>query len=297
MYGYLFILGLPPCHTGKEESKEAYTGWRLAYESRGGGDSNLREVLANLILDEVFGKSGEEGSVDRIHGMTRIWNYATGLNENGVGSDIPDKGKAWIDKHLCPYYLWSSSSRKGSGKFCRYNCTVDSMEHIAIAAVDTYGFAEENEDWETIPTDPEFKGVWVGATIGNGSTYYMLMDRFFSALSVKMNYTGLTNTDSRSITSLADFPSYNYVLTKAPTDYVTIDYHDGENGPVTGSLKIVVLDEGVNVDNATSGIFPDNGGLSSGGLLLDVQGINREAYYTITQTNTCEYPVIWGCAL
>ncbi len=232
--------------------------------------------------------------------MTRIWNYATDTNENGVGTNIPDKGKTWIDKHLCPYYLWSSSSRLEAGKFCRYNCTVDSMEHIAIAAVDTYGFAEENEDWETNPSDPEFKGTYEGATIGNGSTYYMLMDKFFSALSVRMNHTGILWTPPGVFNPtpiLLAFPADNYVLTKAPTDYVTIDYHDGENGPVTGSLKIVVLDESVSTDNAYNSIFADNGGFTPYGLLLHPQWNDREVYYTITQTNTCEYPVVWGCAL
>lgn len=239
--------------------------------------------MKNLILDEVFGKSGEEGSVDRrIHGMTKIWNYATGLNENGVGADIPDKGKAWIDKHLCPYYLWSSSSRLEAGKFCRYNCTVDNMEHIAIAAIDTYVFAEANEDWETNPIDPEFKGVWYGGSIEG--IYYMLMDKFFSSLSVKMNHTGIlyrNNQISESTPMLLAFPADNYVLSKAPTSYVTIDYHDGENGPVTGSLKIVVLDEAIR-DRADNAIFPDNGGFSNGPIFLSVQSTNREAYYTIT---------------
>lgn len=232
----------------------------------------------------MFGKYDEEGSVDRIHGMTRIWNYATGLNENGVGAYIPDKGKAWIDKHLCPYYLWSSSSRMEAGKFCRYNCTVDSMEHIAIAAVDTYGFAEENEDWETIPTDPEFKGTYEGATIARDSTYYLLMDKFFSSLSVKMNHTGIlyrNGSISESTPMLLAFPADNYVLSKAPTSYVTIDYHDGENGPVTGSLKIVVLDEAIG-NRADNAIFPDNGGFTNGPISLYVQGGNREVYYTIT---------------
>lgn len=232
----------------------------------------------------MFGKSGEEGSVDRTHGMTKIWNYATGLNENGVGAYIPDKGKVWIDKHLCPYYLWSSSSRMEAGKFCRYNCTVDSMEHIAIAAVDTYGFAEENEDWETNPTDPEFKGTYEGATIARDSTYYLLMDMFFSSLSVKMNHTGIlyqNGSISESTSMLLAFPADNYVLSKAPTSYVTIDYHDGENGPVTGSLKIVVLDEAIG-NRADKAIFPDNGGFTNGPIFLYVQGGNREAYYTIT---------------
>lgn len=62
---------------------------------------------------------------------------------------------------------------------------------------------------------------------------------------------------------------------------MTIDYHDGENGPVTGSLKIVVLDEVIS-SIADNGIFPDNGGFINGPIALRVQGINREAYYTIT---------------
>lgn len=70
----------------------------------------------------------------------------------------------------------------------------------------------------------------------------------FSALSAKLNYNG-------------NFPDDNFALTKEPASYVTIDYHDGEDGPVTGSLKIVVIDEPISTDRADNAIYADNGGI------------------------------------
>ena len=223
----------------------------------------------------------------------------TKQNINGVGGNatddstdnIPSSGKTWIDKHLCPYYLWGSSSRKNAGKFYKYNCTVNNMEHIAIAAVDRYGFSEYTTSWKNL-------GEWIGSTIVD-DIYAMLMDKFFSALSVKMNYTGLMWKARRYNYSQqhSDFPIDNYVFSEAPTSYVTIDYHNGKNGPVTGSLKIVVIAEEPSTDRADTRIFADNGGFQSSGIVMNVQKGGREAYYTITQTDTCEYPVIWRSAL
>ena len=93
----------------------------------------------------------------------------------------------------------------------------------------------------------------------------MLIDKLFSSLSLKMNYEGLgTKTTSSgwgsSKTTFQSWPASNYVLTSSPTSYITIDYHKGENGPVTGSLKIVVLNEKLNTDDPSKGLFPDNGG-------------------------------------
>lgn len=98
---------------------------------------------------------------------------------------------------------------------------------------------------------------------------------------------------------MLDWPASNFVLTKEPTSYVTIDYSNGDDGPVTGSLKIVVLDEPINKSDPRSAIFPDTGGLSDKGkgITIDVQNNYRSAYYTLTQTNTIEYPVVWKYAL
>lgn len=98
-----------------------------------------------------------------------------------------------------------------------------------------------------------------------------------------------------------DFPDDNFVLTKEPTSYVTIDYHDGVNGPVTGSLKIVVIDEPISTKSADNAIYADNGGvLSDGAILGDIDEPNNKfkgVYYTILQTNTVEYPVVWKDSL
>lgn len=125
------------------------------------------------------------------------------------------------------------------------------------------------------------------------------MGEMFSSVSMmKVNYVGIAET-IKGEKRIRDWPASNFVLTKEPTSYVTIDYHNGEGGPVTGSLKIVVLDEPINKSDPRSAIFPDTGGLSDKGkgITIDVQTNYRSAYYTLTQTNTIEYPVVWKYAL
>ena len=110
-----------------------------------------------------------------------------------------------------------------------------------------------------------------------------------------MNYSKLaTDKDGNG-----SWPDDNYVLTKEPTSYVTIDYHDGSvpEKPVTGSLKIVVLDEKVSIDRADNAIFADNGGFQGKGVWIKIQDTFNNVYHTITQTDTSEMPVIWRSAL
>jgi hypothetical protein len=126
--------------------------------------------------------------------------------------------------------------------------------------------------------------------------YGLLINRLFSALSTKMNYAGIVRYTNNHVT-FGNFPSNNYVLTKAPTSYVTIDYHDGDFGPVTGSLKIIVLDEIISTDRADNAIFADNGGFVSRGIFITPQEDFRNVYWTITQTDSKEYPIVWRQAL
>ena len=178
-------------------------------------------------------------------------------NLDDVIATISESGMAWIDKHLCPYVLWNDPDQDGvkrprrkSRQFCKYTCTEQSIEHIALALTDTYSKGEDPETGEE---------TWTYIGSGVAKEYYaMLLNKLFSALSAKYNDTGF-------IVSKGDFNETTYVLSKPPTSYVTIDYHDGDNGPVTGSLKIVVLDEKVSTDRADTALYADNNGVSDSG--------------------------------
>jgi len=74
-----------------------------------------------------------------------------------------------------------------------------------------------------------------------------------------------------------------------------VDYNVQEDEP-SGSLKIVVLDETLS-NRPDQGLCPDNGGFQSNGITLDVQDKFRSLYWTITQTNTSEFPVLWKRAI
>lgn len=131
-------------------------------------------------------------------------------------------------------------------------------------------------------------------------------------MSWKFNYSGITKISGNgfkvsgtgqnvgiTITSPNTFPDDNFVLTKAPTSYITINYNNQSNYP-TGSLKIVVLDETLNTGNPLNGIFPDNGGFQNKGILMDVQNDFRNVYWTITTTDTdktLKNPLLWRCAI
>lgn len=130
--GYHFMLGLPACHTGKSKNKGMFVGWRQKY-------ANVKESFAadefrNYLLNDVIKSNVFEDDIVEFpdDGFAQIWNYATG-KDSGF-DDITDEGKVWIDKHLCPYYLWGSKERKESGKFCKYTCTEESIEHFAIVS-------------------------------------------------------------------------------------------------------------------------------------------------------------------
>jgi len=157
----------------------------------------MRQILTRQILENVFGKniisSDSDNNWDSAEACWKttisncfeiIWNYATTgasptWREKGLtppsGIDASEKiivNPGWIDKHLCPYYLWSSSERKKNGKFCKYTCTEESIEHIAIAARDrTY----DGSSCAGIRED----------------IYVLLIGEMFSSVSMmKVNYVG-----------------------------------------------------------------------------------------------------------
>ena len=122
-------MGLEACHKGDGNSKpgNAYDDWRNTYyEEDSKVTKTFKKCIVDLIYDNVYGTD----SIGIItNGITNIWNYAKGINP---GNDIPDNGKVWIDKHLCPYELWNDPERRKNGKFCKYTGTEENIEHFAI---------------------------------------------------------------------------------------------------------------------------------------------------------------------
>ena len=124
--------------------------------------------------------------------------------------------------------------------------------------------------------------------------HVLLIDCLYSALSSRMAYEGIVlntiNSFGNQVTKRGKFPNDNYALTNEPTSFVTIDYHDGEGGPTTGSLKILTLADEFSTDRADIYIFADRKAKVPVNTL-------RSVYWTINQTNTKEFPVIWKLAL
>ena len=216
-----------------------------------------------------------------------------------------DIGTDWIDTHLCPYPYWGGGTgRRAAGEFCKGNCTEKTIENIALRLCERYTISEDPETHEQIST---YRDSYIGADI-----YVLYINRLFSALSSTMKHddgpfgqrvTGYSYSRRSDITepTRGEFSDDNYILTKAPTGYVTIDYKGGENGETTGSLKIVVLDESlINGSNPEAGIFPDTGGFQSYGVTIftnnTTNSLFRSLYWTINQTHTSEYPIIWKYA-
>lgn len=103
-----------------------------------------------------------------------------------------------------------------------------------------------------------------------------------------MNYAGFDDNK---------LPNNNYVFTKEPIDYVTIDYNK-DNGSSTGSLKVVVVDEPINRTDPRKAIFPDNAGVYEYGMTIDMlDKSNSKIYSAMTRTDTSEYPLVWRNAL
>lgn len=255
-----FMLGLPADYTGRDK-KDIYVseGWRWQLNAVKDKVDDFKGHLSDHIKEKVFGKPVPAGITDP---YGQIWNYATG-EESGF-DNITDDGKKWIDKHICPYKDWNDTdkSRRADGKFCKYTCTEESIEHFAF----------------------------VGDPKTSNSIYYLPIMQLFSSLSARLNL------------DTVEIPDDNFVLTKEPTSYVTIEYHNGKNGPVTGSLKIIVIDEPISENRADTHIYADNAGLlESRGAILDKIDDSKSkfkgVYWTILQTNTSDYPVVWKDAL
>lgn len=114
--------------------------------------------------------------------------------------------------------------------------------------------------------------------------------------STRRLFTGISSSFSEII--FGNFSSGDYVFTKEPMSYITIDYHDKgvgeEDRKVTGSLKIIVINESIS--------FKDNAGLDDVVTHLPINNVSatdstKGIYYTITRTDTCEFPTVWRYAL
>lgn len=83
--GYLFMLGLPACYTGK--TGEKYFGWRKVFKDHNIISSvELREELCRTIFTGAFGEDTNDDKWASItNKMDQIWNYATtGQSPKGV---------------------------------------------------------------------------------------------------------------------------------------------------------------------------------------------------------------------
>lgn len=152
-----FMLGLPSDYTGKNAKGKIYVskGWREQLNAVKDKVDKFKGNLSTYIKKNVFGASVPTNPYEQ------IWKYATG--ESSGFADITDDGKKWIDKHICPYKDWNDTnrSRRSSGKFCKYTCTEESIEHFAFVG------------------DPEDESTKV---------YYMPIMQLFSSLSARLNY-------------------------------------------------------------------------------------------------------------
>jgi hypothetical protein len=81
-------------------------------------------IDGNAILPNEFDAVTFEGNKYK-YNINGGWSSFGENDGEAIGYD-------WIDKHLCPWYLWTENERRLSGKFCSGNCTEQSMEHIAI---------------------------------------------------------------------------------------------------------------------------------------------------------------------
>lgn len=93
-------------------------------------------------------------------------------------------------------------------------------------------------------------------------------------------------------------PKTNFVLSKVPTDNVTIEYGYNTGDPEnptwtrTGGLKIVTLNEKI----AGAGYGGGDTIHADGDVLFKPQNGASSIYWTITKTDTIDYPIVWDYA-
>lgn len=110
-----------------------------------------------------------------------IWRYAT-TGEDASGT-IGDAGKAWIDKHLCPWPLWTDADRRKEGKqfrkISRYTLDEQNMELVPMVLVDEY-----NSEYNGANTD------FVKSSLGS-ETFVCLITDICSGQSQISRYQGM----------------------------------------------------------------------------------------------------------
>lgn len=97
--------------------------------------------LAKAIWCYTIGSSVEWDEEENAYIVT----VEEGSEEEGkdpVTVAIPLEGAQWIDKHICPYPLWSDKDRlndaRTSRKICQHALDEQNMELIAMFLLDTY---------------------------------------------------------------------------------------------------------------------------------------------------------------
>ena len=65
----------------------------------------------------------DEKWISLVHSWARNFKFDEGVD----GNAIPPKGKAWIEKHLCPWSQFGKSSRKKIRRMGKYTLTQENM--------------------------------------------------------------------------------------------------------------------------------------------------------------------------
>ena len=139
--------------------------------------------------------------------IKKLWLYT--LTGNDPTNAISAAGKAWLDKHICPWGVRGQAARKNAGKMCRYTLTQENMELFGLM------FYSQLEDGAT--------AYYIESKTNN--IYPCFITTLYSSKSYCVDYDASRND--------------SYVWIKRPHDYVTISYYKG--GVNTGSLKLITL--------------------------------------------------------
>lgn len=186
---------------------------------------------------------------------------------------IGEVGRAWIDKHLCPLRYRGSNDRKNQGKMCKWNLTQDSIEQVGIVFNARYSQVEED-----------------------GQTVWRHHSTRKDVVESKYQYAELTEIlSSESICIRRDWTRRNsHIWTTTPIDYVTITYE--RDGHTTGSLKIVVMNEGYQF--TTSGQCTGSAMVPVMNYIMNMAAKElRSTLIDITTTNWQDYPFTWDRAI
>ena len=141
-------------------------------------------VVSSPSIGDMVSYVDENSSEKRFIYIERTEDHQKEWHESKVNGK---SGMDWIDTHMCPYSQWGSSERRDKGQFCRFACTEESIEHVAVAIYDKYVEPEpETEGEDTGDGTVEYSKTAISSDI-----YVMLIDKLYSFLSSKINFHGV----------------------------------------------------------------------------------------------------------